>query len=131
MKKLTFFINPFASKESKKIELMRDHPHWKTVLKYRAYDYVDYFAEGDKGRFYVDDFSLFEKPNQRTYAFSCKGGKYHYILGDKSVFTVETNKSPKEMLNTLRELILFFDNDSLNQRMLNHVLIHNTNIAVI
>jgi hypothetical protein len=129
-RQLTFFINPFESKESNKIKLISNPTDWSDVLNYKFCDSVFYSVDKDQGQFIVDDDYLFHRSYQQTYAFKCNGG-YHYILGDKSLFTIKTRKSPNKILKKLMGLILFPDNDSMNQRMISHVLIHNTNRIVI
>ena len=122
MRELTFLINPFKEVESERVIYIGENLEYdikgRDLIDFQFYDFISYKI-GDKDGLFTSNNFFLQYPNQRVFGFNCVD--YHYILGDVSIFTIKTKKSPNEILKKLKSSLLFFSDENTNKFVFNGI----------
>ena len=122
MRELTFLINPFKEVESERVIYIGENLEYdikgRDLIDFPFYDFISYKI-GDKDGLFTSNNFFLQYPNRRVFGFNCVD--YHYILGDVSIFTIKTKKSPNEILKKLKSSLLFFSDENTNKFVFNGI----------
>lgn len=122
MRELTFLINPFKEVESERVIYIGENLEYdikgRDLIDFPFYDFISYKI-GDKDGLFTSNNFFLQYRNQRVFGFNCVD--YHYILGDVSIFTIKTKKSPNEILKKLKSSLLFFSDENTNKFVFNGI----------